>query len=203
MHNNLSKACQRAESYKFLSECYYLPDKELIQKIADLAQTDHPFAELGNYIATGVELESLKIDYSQLFVGPFKLLAPPYGSVYLEDSRFMGDSTIDVRNWYENEGLDIVIKEAPDHITMELEFVYYLVVKQIEAIKDSNLQEVQSYLQKQSSFLQTHLLRWLPEFAGNIQKSAQTGFYKQLAQMTNDFVQNDISVLVQSAALSS
>ena len=192
MHNNLSKACQRAESYKFLSECYYLPDKELIQKIADLAQTDHPFAELGNYIATGVELESLKIDYSQLFVGPFKLLAPPYGSFYLEDSKIMGESTIDVRNWYEKEGLGVVIKEAPDHIAMELEFMYYLIARQTQVANEGNLKDIQSYQQKQKSFLYIHLARWLPEFAENVQENAQTGFYKKLAQLTEMFIQNDM-----------
>jgi TorA maturation chaperone TorD len=168
--------CQRAESYKFLSECYYLPDDGFFQKVIDAAQTDQGFSELAACISSGIELESLKIDYTRLFIGPFKLLAPPYGSVYLEDNRMMGDSTIDVRNCYENEGLDIVIKDAPDHIAMELEFMYYLAVKQIEAVKDANLEILQSCQQKQYSFLRTHLSRWLPAFAENVQKNAQTEF---------------------------
>ena len=109
MPETLNKNCQRADLYKILSECYYLPDNVLMQKIVDVAQTNPFFAELCNCISSNIELESLKIDYAQLFVGPFNLLAPPYGSFYLEDSRIMGDSTIDVRNWYEKEGLDIVI----------------------------------------------------------------------------------------------
>ena len=28
--------------------------------------------------------EALKVDFARLFVGPYKLLAAPYGSVYLE-----------------------------------------------------------------------------------------------------------------------
>ncbi len=97
MPGTLNRVCQRADSYKLLSECYYLPDEELIQKVVEVAKTDQFFAELCKSVPSGVELESLKIDYTQLFVGPFKLLAPPYGSFYLEDSRIMGDSTIDVR----------------------------------------------------------------------------------------------------------
>ena len=196
MQETINEICQRAEAYKFLSECYYLPDEELAGKVADFAQTNQFFAELCNSIPSDFELEALKIDYSQLFVGPFKLLAPPYGSFYLEDSKLMGDSTIDARDWYEKEGLDIVIKDAPDHITMELEFMYYLIAKQIEATKDSDLQGVQAYLQKQSSFLQTHLARWLPEFAENVQKNAKAGFYSQLSLLTNSFVQNDIKMLL-------
>ena len=191
MPETLNKVCQRADSYKFLSECYYLPDEELIQKVAELVQINQFFAELYN-ICSGSELELLKIDYSRLFVGPFKLLAPPYGSFYLEDSRIMGDSTIDVRNWYEKEGLDVVIKDAPDHITMELEFMYYLITKQSQAAAEGNLQDIQLYQQKQNSFLGVHLARWLSEFVKNVQKHAQTEFYKKLARLTEIFVQKDL-----------
>jgi TorA maturation chaperone TorD len=192
MQETLDKVCQRANSYKFLSECYYLPDEELLQKIADAAQTDGFFAELASYIPEDFELEALKIDFTRLFVGPFKLLAPPYGSVYLEDNRMLGDSTIDVRSFYEGEGLEVVIKDAPDHIAMELEFMHYLVTKQIEAAGKANPQILQSCLQKQQIFLRTHLARWLPLFVKNVQENAQTEFYKKLTQLTGMFVQKDL-----------
>ena len=196
MPETLDMVCQRADSYKFLSECYYLPDEELLQKISDFAQTNLFFAELAGCVPLSDKLESLKIDYSQLFVGPFKLLAPPYGSFYLEDSRFMGDSTIDARNWYEKEELDIVMKDAPDHIVMELEFVYYLIARQTQAINEGNLQDIQLYLQKQKTFLEIHLSRWLPAFAEKVKMSAQTEFYKTLAGLTEMFVRKDINNFV-------
>ena len=191
MRELVDNTCQRAGAYKFLSGCYYLPDEELFQKVTDIAQTDQSFAELASCIS-GLELESLKIDYTRLFVGPFKLLAPPYGSIYLETSMIMGESTIDVRNWYEKEGLDIVINDAPDHIAMELEFMYYLIVKQIEANSDANPQITQSYLEKQHLFLQRHLARWLPKFVENVQENAQTKFYGKLARLTNILAQRDL-----------
>jgi TorA maturation chaperone TorD len=195
MEDALNKACQRANSYKLLSECYHLPDSALLQKIVEVAQTDSFFAELKACITSDLELESLKIDYTRLFVGPFKLLAPPYGSVYFEDNRIMGESTIDVRTFYEDEDLDIVIKDAPDHIAMELEFMYYLAVKQIQVTKEENPQDIQLYQQKQKSFLCSHLARWLPEFTENVQKNAQTEFYKKLAGLTEMFVQKDVETL--------
>jgi len=30
------------------------------------------------------KLEDLMVDYAKLFIGPFDLLAPPYGSIYLD-----------------------------------------------------------------------------------------------------------------------
>lgn len=191
MEMTLDDVLKRADSYKFLSDCYYLPDDKLIKKIIDFSQKNHCFAELACHIRPAVELESLRIDFTRLFVGPFKLLAPPYGSVYLEDNRMLGESTIDVRNWYERESLDIVIKDAPDHIAMELEFMYYLVTKQIQAIEEENLQIIRLFQQKQKSFLCSHIARWLPQFAENVQKNAQTEFYKKLAKLTEMFIQSD------------
>ena len=65
------------------------------------------------------DLEALTIDFARLFVGPYKLLAAPYGSVYLDSGRTtMGDSTLDVKSRYCEAGLNAAtnFKEAPDHI---------------------------------------------------------------------------------------
>lgn len=193
MEETLDSICQRADSYKFLSECYNLPDNLLIQKVINVAQNNQFFADLSNCIHSGFDLESLKIDYAQLFVGPFKLLAPPYGSFYLEDKKFMGDSTIHARKFYENEGLDVVINDAPDHIAIELEFIYCLAVKQTQAAKDGNLQDIQLYQQKQKLFLCSHTARWLTKFVENIQEHAQTKFYKKLSRLTKLFIENDLN----------
>ncbi|MBW8002378.1 MAG: molecular chaperone TorD family protein [Planctomycetes bacterium] len=195
MEDVLASICQRADSYKFLSECYYLPEEDFKQKVAEVANSNQFFSELEACIGAELELETLKVDFTQLFVGPFKLLAPPYGSVYLEDGQLMGESTIDVNDWYEKEGLDIVISDAPDHIAMELEFIYCLIVKQLEATKDADSETIQSCIDKQKSFLQTHLARWLPAFVENVQKHAKTDFYKKLAQLTGVFIQKDMDTL--------
>jgi len=140
----------------------------------------------------------LKIDYTRLFVGPFKLLAPPYGSVYLEDNRIMAESTMDVAKWYEKEALNVLISGPPDHIAIELEFMYYLAVKQIQATKGENSQDIQLYQNKQKVFLCSHLTKWLPEFTENVQKRAQTEFYRKLAGLTDIFLQNDLDACASS-----
>ncbi len=74
------------------------------------------------------------------FLFLFCMLAPPYGSVYLERERtVMGESTLDVVRRYRQEGLDISadFHDAPDHITAELEFVHFLIFKALEAASDS------------------------------------------------------------------
>jgi len=193
--NSLNAVSQKADSYNLLSQCYYLPEDQLIQKVTDAAISNPFFEEIACHLLPAVEIEQLRVEFTRLFVGPFKVLASPYGSAYLDDNRIMGDSTLDVQNRYKNEGLKVILKDAPDHIAMELEFMYYLSGNEAEASNINNLEIVQSYKQKQLSFLQDHLASWLPSFVEKVQKHAQTDFYKNLAHLTNTFVQNDMAEL--------
>ena len=122
-------------------------------------------------------------------------MAPPYGSIYLEGKReVMGVSTIDAKNRYQAAGLDISgkVKEAPDHIAIELEFMYYLIFKEIEAFEKSDFESAMDYLRKQKEFLQEHLGVWVLGFAVNVEEKAGTDFYKNLARATKVFVQKDL-----------
>lgn len=197
MKKSLSHKEYRRDSYKLLSECYYLPDEKLIKMLNDLEKSRCGlYSEIAKNIPGMSDVESLKIDYSKLFVGPYGLFAPPYGSVYFEDTRrVMGNSTIDVRNKYGEEGLDIGLKEAPDHIAIELEFMYFLIFKEVEAIRNSDSESAASYLKKQRAFLETHLGIWISEFADNVEANAQTEFYKNLARFTKSFVKKDLESL--------
>jgi len=189
--------CRRADSYKLLSDCYYLPDKDLIDRLKSIDQSKgQPYADIAAGAFKVSDLEALKVDFSRLFVGPFKVLAAPYGSLYLEGAgRIMEDSTIDVRNRYQEEKLDLSLKEVPDHIAVELEFLYFLIFKENEAIKNSDDQLAETFHQKQKSFLETHLGAWILQFNDKVQENAQTEFYKDLAKVTKSFIEKDLSKL--------
>ncbi len=187
----------RAESYRFLAECYYPPDAELLETLNGF---EEPAAELYSEVIEHLpgedELESLMVDHARLFLGPFQLLAPPYGSVYLENAkRIMGESTVEVRNRYAEEGLEVARKEVADHITVELEFMYFLVVKEVEALRGSDSNRAGAYVQKQQEFLEKYLGCWIREFVARIEKSATTDFYKKLGEITMAFVQKDRAYL--------
>ena len=113
-------------------------------------------------------------------MGPFKLLAPPYGSVYLEGGRqVMGASTVDARNRYKEAGLEISrdIKEAPDHIAIELEFLYYLLSRGW-AEKDKRL------LSEARTFADEAMLPWVSRFKQRIAGEKECRFYPLMAQLT-------------------
>ena len=141
------------------------------------------------------DIDLLRVDYARLFVGPYELFAPPYGSVYLEgDRRVMGESTMDAIDWYRNAGLDISknFQDPPDHIAVELEFVYFLIFKEMESISNLDVEGTIRCLIQQGKFLERHLGAWVPEFADNVEKNAETEFYKSLARFTKVFVKKDL-----------
>ncbi len=192
---------ERANSYKILAECYYPPDDKLLKTLDSF--DDDAFEESVLAVVRSApradDLERHRVDHSKLFVGPFKLLAPPYGSVYMEDGKFMGNSTLDAGNLYGLEGLDIVLKDAPDHISVELEFMYFLVLKEAEARQNANLEEVARLHDRQASFLRVHLGNWVSQFAENIEQHCETEFYKALGCATMNYVLEDLARLTDDS----
>jgi len=204
--NLLNHEASRMAAFRLLSDCYFLPDPSLSEKLENLesnmADVCEPAAELiqsmRKEFEAGADLEPLKIDFSKLFVGPYKLLAAPYGSVYLEsDRKMMGDSTLDAKNRYQEAGLNTAknFKDAPDHIGAELEFMYYLIFKEIEAFANSDIETAIGFIQKQKSFLEDHLMAWVPVFAKSIIESADKPFYSNLAKATVSFLKESHRVV--------
>ncbi len=204
--NLLNYESSRMAAFQLLSECYMLPDTGLSAILDNLegrlANVSEPAAKCVSRMRKEIEndqnFKALKVDFARLFVGPYKLLAAPYGSVYLDAGRtIMGDSTLDVKSRYREAGLDTAknFKEAPDHIVAELEFMYYLILKEVEAFSNSDIETAIDFIQKQRSFLEDHLMSWVPEFAGNIIEHAETLFYQNLAKATETFLKENYAVV--------
>ena len=195
----------RMDAYRLLADGYHRPGPSLLDGTGKLKSCmERICSEAEQYISSmqsdivGMAGEGpLEVDYAQLFVGPFNLMAPPYGSVYLEGERqVMGASTADVQRRYRAAGLDVDagFKEAPDHIAAELEFMHFLIFKALEAAGKGDTDHVIAILRKQQSFLETHLGAWIHEFADNVVKNAATSFYRNLARATEKFIKYDYHI---------
>lgn len=196
----------RALCFKLLSECYFLPSPDLLHQVRELknhlALVSHEAMRHVSHMKEELEnledLDSLRTDYARLFVGPYDLFAPPYGSVYLEGERkVMGISTNEVRAAYREAGLDVSedFHDLPDHISAELEFMYYLVFKEIERSLSSDLQGTMAYLTRQRAFLRSYLGPWVTQFTEDVEQQAVSNFYRHLAQCTRVFVEENLEEL--------
>ena len=197
----------RRDAYKNLAACFHVPNRELTtmlkgleRRLGVLGSGALSYAALmRNEFESLKDLEELKIDFARLFVGPYSLLAPPYGSIYLEGERkIMGHSTLDLLETYRNAGVDLSdnFRDAPDHIAAELEFMYFLVFKEIEALENSDIDTTLGFLEKQRAFLKQHLGAWVFEFADTIEEKAETDFYKNLARVTKAFIEQNFDELL-------
>lgn len=196
----------RRDAYKNLAACFHVPNRELAtilkgleRRLGVLGSGALSYAVLmRNEFESLNDLGELKIDFARLFVGPYSLLAPPYGSIYLERERkIMGNSTLYLLETYRESGVDLSanFRDAPDHIAAELEFMYFLILKEIEAIGNSDIEKTLSFLEKQRDFLKKHLGAWVFDFADNIEENAETDFYKNLARVTKTFNQQNFDDL--------
>ncbi len=202
----------RAEIYKLLADCYHPPDEELPGKIMILDEKMELICHRARQDIDWNDAESLKtnqtevlkVEYARLFVGPYTVPVPPYGSVYLEtERRMMGDSTMDVVRRYREAGLEMArdFKEAPDHIAVELEFMHFLISRTLEAFTRNEPNAIRAYFEQQQYFLEYHLCAWVPEFAKNIGKHSQFRLYQYLSKVTNLFLDDDYKFIAAAMRL--
>lgn len=202
----ISQETDRQDIYKNLANFYRLPEKATLTNLDTLLeQLSNLNSEAASYISCmqteldqGCDLEILRIEHTRLFIGPYSLPAPPYGSVYMENERkVMGDSSMDAKKRYQSFGIDISdsIKEVPDHISVELEFMFFLIYKEIESIQSNLPEQAQEILYHQKSFLTDHLNMWVADFTDCVIEHTEIEFYRNLAKATNIFVAEEIDYL--------
>lgn len=200
----LEKGLARETCARLLAACYYEPEVHLLEEdvfgvLCRAAQTlDGGLAEtacrLGAAFAAETQ-ETLLLDYTRLFLGPFGILAKPYGSIWMEGEKVvMGDSTMAVLDLFREGGfeLDEEFREVPDHIAAELEFLYLLHFQANEARRRGDAAGVAKATQLKRQLLRDHLGHWIVPFAAAMRGGAETAFYKILTDLTAVFVLREL-----------
>lgn len=196
--NNINDTIQLGDCFKLLAACFYEPDRHLFieEKIGEkLGLLLDDLSPEGARAARGMkncleelDQEHLSIDHAALFVGPFELAAPPYGSVYIEKNRrVMGESTMEAARYYQEAGLGVDVKEPPDHIAIELEFLYYLCSKEAGFAKDGLHEEANRLRDMQTRFYHDAMKPWVRSFCDAIRSGTENQFYVSLARCLDCF----------------
>ena len=190
---------QLSDSLKLMAACFYEPETELFEEEKVCRNLSGLLEHLCPEACTSAgdmhralqscSQEELQIAHAELFVGPFELKASPYGSTYLEKTRrIMGDSTMEVLQHYRRAGLAVDIKQPPDHIAIELEFLSYLCALEAEALQNGDLKKAADLQTEQKLFLGTYVLPWMPDLVQNIRSGTKNTFYLHFADCFEKFL---------------
>ncbi len=196
----VADASAREDLCRYLSACYYEPSDALAEEcvfesMLAAATAIHPdlaghARKLGEAFAAQ-DLQALLVDYTRLFLGPIQALASPYESVWLEGGEAAGaDPTAAVLELYQQGGFDIGedFDDLPDHVAVELEFLYLLLFNQRQALESGNMDQLASARAQLQRFLGGHLGAWVGAFSDAVKEHAETLFYRELALLTERFV---------------
>jgi TorA maturation chaperone TorD len=199
-NDNSARAGARADLARLLAACYYEPGPEFAEeRVFDAmreaaATVDPALADVAELIGRGFAAsggDELLVDYTRLFLGPVDILAKPYGSVWLDaDAPLMGDSTMAVLQHYEDAGFEVDegFRDLPDHVAVELEFLYVLLFREAEARIRGDAETLAGVGRMRQRFLAEHLGQWVGPFAAAVRAGAECAFYRELADLTERFV---------------
>ncbi len=143
-------------------------------------------------------LEDLAVEYARLFIGPGKHISPHESVHHQRDDGqcglLWGMSTVEVKKFIESTGLEYKsdYQGLPDHISVELEFMRELLLKEGEAWRKEDKQEAIYFLKIEKKFMEEHLSRWIPEFCDKVISEAQLSFYREIARLTKSFLELEI-----------
>ncbi len=203
MNDFISFESKRAEMFKLLSVFLCEPEEDVLSDgelfasferlynqitASEEAIADQLMKESGKY-----SIIELKVEYTRLFIGPFKTLASPYSSLYFGEKTLMGDATVRVKEFYGEAGLefDKSVNETPDHAVIETEFLYYLINNEIEALQNNNYDLAKDLNAKQSEFLKTHYLPWIPKMCGLVVENTKIEYFKILFNYFISYLEKD------------
>lgn len=193
----------RALHFQTLAVGYMYPDRpqrERLQHLLDVVDggatsvAQHP-----------VDLEALtasvrdacwadvEVDFNRLFSGG--VACPPHQTAYEPDIFRRQRALADLAGFHAAFGFELPpgSRWQVDHIGVELEFCAVLLQRQLTAVEEGWHDQATVCRDALVSFLDDHLGRWTAAFTHHLEHTADTAYYRCLAQVTNTVVATELA----------
>lgn len=134
------------------------------------------------------DFHALSADYTHLFVGARRVLAPMWESVYFNKDRMVFQhQTFEVRAAYARYGLEVdtLSHEPDDHLAYELLFVGRLCQLAAEAVRQGDAVGADRIVADAVSFAVCHPMTWVPQWREAIERHARCDFYRGYAALVD------------------
>ena len=151
--------------------------------------------------AVNGDLQALQVEHTRLFInGVPHVLAPPYASVYIDGGRLFGRPAARALRAYQQAGLTLsaAAHALPDHLAVELEFMFYLGREGLEASEQGDVAQADRMRRRSAEFLSECLLPWAPAWRQRVEESAQLAFYPALARVIETWLSADSQFLANA-----
>ncbi|MEA3230193.1 MAG: molecular chaperone TorD family protein [Thermodesulfobacteriota bacterium] len=157
--------------FEVLSTWVAYSPPDIIDKIRDVV--DH-YADAPSFCS---DLEDI---YVRLFISTRGgIAAPLYQSCYeYENASLMGTPADDMQKRFESKGLSLAenMNEPPDHLSIELEYLYFL-------LKTGWAGENRALLDEAASFAADILMPWLSRFSERLSADTNGHFYSLMTSL--------------------
>ena len=142
-------------------------------------------AALRDLSAGETDVQGARDDFHYLFVGPGKLGAAPWSSVYLDRGLLFGPAEQKTERAMLAQGLRIPEghREPCDHFAYELSFVSEMHLRAARALDAGDGDRAAEAAEAGRAFMQSQLLPWAGPFAERVRASARTALYPDLADV--------------------
>ena len=211
---NPNTALRRSQVYRFLADAFLYPDQEnWTEKIPlvggilhalslsapasaspsctlNAASCPLPLTPCALHLAP-CDLPSLQVEHRRAFGLTGSLCYET--EIGLPNEFRQSQELADIAGFYRAFGFSMggPVRERPDHLAAELEFMHILALKQALAAQRGQTEQAEICARAGRQFLQDHLGRWTGPLAESLVRSAGSGPYCALARLTAAFVAAD------------
>lgn len=189
---NKENAIRRAQVYGFLAEAFLYPRENWTEDRIIVAEIVRALGWIAVKLEiAAVPLVDLQTTHRRTFGTAGSLC---YETEYgLPHEYRQSQEMADIAGFYRAFGFNLggMVRERPDHVAVELEFMHVLALKEAYAFETDIPEHAEICIDAQSKFLQDHLGRWVSLFAQSVAHNAPGSLYVPLAQFAAGFVQAD------------
>lgn len=190
----------RQQLYMFYADCLLEPIQEANKEIlTEQFWRQFPLEGANGQIMWGLEqliqctiklssmseekaMETVNVEYTELFIGPPIPKAPPWESFYNTRKKlFFGPTAFIMKDLLKQQGFASARSGShpEDHLGIELLYLTILTEKMYEATLEEQMERINDQLM----FMDDHLLSWIPKLYEDANKGGSFGFYSGLIEL--------------------
>jgi DMSO reductase family type II enzyme chaperone len=201
------EALARSALYELLSLAFLYPQEGAAAQLLDGARKESEIASRLGWDETKAALDrlsnslsssdddALEAQYVEVFGHAVSADCAPYESEYGQAHVFQKSQTLaDLSTFYRAFGVSVnpKLKDRLDHVSVEMEFMHLLTLKEAYALYHHGEDKVLLCRQAQEAFLANHLANWIKAFIKRLtKKTANSSVYASVALLLGIYMDGE------------